>query len=160
LLLAFPLAAQTDSGKTASIEGVVTDSVTGAPIPRVHVMLNGSIDGLPGIYGATAAVDGKFSITGITPGSYSLAGQRVGFVAMPGQGNITRLTLKADDHKTDVNLKLAPTGAITGRITDANGEPVEGASVEVRGPPERRKPFHGRERPIPDRRTRARPISR
>lgn len=134
LLFAFPLAAQTDSGKTASIEGVVTDSVTGAPIPRVHVMLNGSIDGLPGLYGATATTDGKFAITGIAPGSYSLAGQRVGFVEMPGQGNMTRPILKADDHKTEVNLKLAPTGSISGRVTDANGEPVEGASVEVRGP--------------------------
>ncbi len=133
LLLPFLLAGQTDSGKTASIEGVVTDSVTGAPIPRVHVTLNGSIDGLPGLYGATATADGKFSITGIAPGSYSLAGQRVGFVEIPGQGNVTRLTLKADDHNADVDLKLSPTGAITGRVIDANGEPVEGASVELRG---------------------------
>ncbi len=97
-------------------------------------MLNGSIDGLPGIYGATAAVDGKFSITGIAPGSYSLGGQRVGFVEIPARGNVEPLSLKADDHKIDVNLKLAPTGTITGRVTDANGEPVEGASVEVRSP--------------------------
>jgi len=133
LLFAFRIAAQSGAGKTATIEGTVTDSVTGAPIPRVHVTLNGSIDGLPGRYGATAAADGKFSITGIAPGSYSLAGERVGFVSMPRQHTNASLTMKADDHKTDVDLKLMPAGAITGRVTDAQGEPVEGANVEVQG---------------------------
>ena len=41
--------------------------------------------------------------------------------------------LKADDDKTGVNLKLVPTGALTGRVTDADGEPLENARVQAQG---------------------------
>ena len=97
-------------------------------------MLNGSIDGLPGLYGATAAADGKFSINrNCTPAHIRFWHNGSASSTMLGYSDTTRLTLKAGDHKTDVNLRLTPTGAITGRITNANGEAVEGASVELRG---------------------------
>jgi hypothetical protein len=133
LLAALPLAAQTGSGKPASVEGVVTNAVTGAPIPRVHVTLQRAFDGQSGQYGATAGADGKFAIAGIAPGSYSVDGKKPGFVMPTSPRDRIRVELEADDTKTGIEIKLMPTGTITGRVTDADGEPVEGASVEAQG---------------------------
>lgn len=128
LLTALPLVAQ-----TANIEGTVTNAVTGAPVPRAHVTLEGQIDGQSGRYGATSAADGRFSITGIAPGSYTLAGERVGFVRFLGLRRQDRIALKTDDNKTSVDIRLTPTGTIMGRVTDSDGQPVEGAFVIVEG---------------------------
>jgi hypothetical protein len=123
LLFALPLAAQTDSGKLASIEGVVTNSVTGAPVPRAQVTLNGR-------YGATTSIEGKFSLDGIPRGSWFLVVKRVGFAR---SREPTQLTLEAGESKTGIEIKLTPTGAIVGRVTDADGQAVEGATVETTG---------------------------
>ncbi len=130
LLFALPLAAQTGGGKPAIVEGVVMDAVTGTPIPRAHVTLDGAVNSQFGRYGTSSAEDGRFSITGIAPGSYSMTGDRVGFVRTR---ESARVTLKADDTKTGIEIKLTPTGAIAGRVTDADGEPVEGITVFAEG---------------------------
>jgi hypothetical protein len=124
LLCAFPLGAQ-----TARIEGVITNAITGAPVPRAHVTLEGSIDGQRGRYGTTSATDGRFSITGITPGSFMPMAERVGFVRSLSVRAIDWVTLKADDSKTGIEIRLTPTGTITGRVTNSDGEPLEGAFV-------------------------------
>ena len=122
-VFALPLAAQTDSAKLASVQGTVINSVTGAPVPRAQVLLNDR-------YAATTSIDGKFSIDGISRGAWALAAKHVGFAGSP---QPTRLTLEPGDSKTGIEIKLTPTGAIVGRVTDAGGEPVEGASVEAEG---------------------------
>src|SRR5580658_718570 len=128
LLCALPVAAQ-----TARVEGVVTDAITGVPVPRAHLTLQGLIDGQPGRYGATSAADGRFSITGIAPGSYTPAAERVGFVRWSGGRPRDRIALNANDSRTGIEIKLIPTGTITGRVTDSDGEPVEGAFVHAEG---------------------------
>ena len=45
----------------------------------------------------------------------------------------TRIILKAGDRKTALGIRLTPTGAITGRVTDSEGNPVESASVSAMG---------------------------
>ncbi|MGD1069878.1 MAG: carboxypeptidase-like regulatory domain-containing protein [Bryobacteraceae bacterium] len=126
-------AAPTDSGKPASVEGVVTDAVTGTPIPRVHVSLRGAGGRQPHQYATASGADGKFSITGIAPGSYQIDGRRVGFVMPSGPRAGNRVELKDGDTRTDLSIALTPTGAITGHVTDADGNPVEGATVEAQG---------------------------
>jgi hypothetical protein len=130
LLCALPLVAQTDGNKPASVEGIATNAVTGAPVPRAHVTLEGESEGQSVQYGTTSGADGKFSITDIATGSYSLAVKRVGFVRPHDR---VRLTLKSGDTRTGIEVKLTPTGAITGRVTDADGEPVEGVTVFAEG---------------------------
>jgi len=133
LLLAMPLAAQTDGGKPASVQGTVTDSVTGLPVPRAHVSLQGTSGGKPARYGATSGADGKFAFTGLTPGNYMAQADRVGFVRSPGVSprDRTMVDVKADENKTGIEIKLTPTGAIIGRVVDSDGEPVEDASVSA-----------------------------
>jgi hypothetical protein len=115
-------------GQTASVDGVVTNSLTGSPLARVHVILKDPANKTSVQYGAQTTDDGKFSVAGIAPGSYSVSGERVGFA----RGRVY-VTLKADDKKSDLEVRLTQVGAITGRVTDAEGEPVERASVIAEG---------------------------
>ena len=122
--------AQTPAGKTASVSGTVVNSVTGTPLPRVHVILGLDAEG-DRTYGALTTSDGKFSITGLVPGSYAVTLDRIGFSMPTGPDAPDDLVLKPDDKKDDLRWKLEPVGAITGRVTNADGEPVEGVDVEV-----------------------------
>jgi hypothetical protein len=133
LLAALKLDAQNGGDKPASVQGTVIDSVSRLPIPRVHVTLQGQAGGQPVRYGTTSSADGSFSITGISPGSYSAGGERIGFVSSWQARGRTSVAVKADERKTGVEVQLTPTGSITGRVTDSDGEPVEGASVQAEG---------------------------
>jgi hypothetical protein len=132
-LTAFKLNAQNGGDKPASVEGTVIDSVSRLPIPRAHVTLMGQSGGQPVRYGTTSSADGSFSITGMSPGSYSAGGERIGFVSSWQSRGRASVAVKADERKTGVEIQLTPTGSITGRVTDSDGEPVEGASVQAEG---------------------------
>src|SRR5512144_2470154 len=99
-LLAFAPALFGQAG-TASVEGQVVNSVTGAPVRRAVVtarlqrMLSTSNQAMPQNPG-TAETDeqGRFAIRGLQPGGYGLIVQRQGFSA-PGapQTNARTATL-------------------------------------------------------------------
>jgi protocatechuate 3,4-dioxygenase beta subunit len=117
--------------KTASVEGVVTNSITGEPVVRAHVSLRAATNGPQSSqkrFGAVTAAEGKFSIKGVDPGQYSVALDKVGFVMPPENPGISLL---ASENKSNLKLKLVPVGAITGHVVTAEGDPVEGASVTV-----------------------------
>jgi len=115
--------------KSASVQGVVTNSITGEPILRAHVVFRPMFSG-PGPtqkkFGALTTVEGKFSIAGLDPGRYSIGLDKIGFVTPP---NMETVVLQAGEKKADLKLKLVPTGSITGRVVNADGEPVENALV-------------------------------
>jgi protocatechuate 3,4-dioxygenase beta subunit len=120
-------------GQTAAVAGTATNSLTGAPLPRVHVILRDPADAAASTYGALTTEDGKFSIQSIKPGTYVVTGSRIGFVMA--RGARLTLRLKAEDRNGDLRVQLTPTGAISGRVMDAEGEPLEGAAVTVDGSP-------------------------
>ena len=128
-------AAQTPAStdKPASIEGTVHNALTGEPLQHVHVILRGSVNGAQRQYGAMSGPDGKFSVTSVIPGSYTVAGEHAGFVMPSVASARIQVQLRPDEKKSDVSLKMTPTGQITGRVTDADGAPLEGASVMVEG---------------------------
>jgi Carboxypeptidase regulatory-like domain len=119
--------------QSAAVEGIATNSLTGAPLPRVHVILRDPADTAATQYGALTTEDGKFSIQSIKPGTYAVTGSRMGFVMASG-ARFT-LSLNAEDRNGDLRVKLTPVGAISGRVTDAEGNPLEGAAVIVEGSP-------------------------
>lgn len=136
LLLAALLCAATAfaAEKPASISGVVVNSITGAPLPRVHIILGLDAEE-DRTYGAMTTADGKFSITDMVPGSYAITMERIGF-SMPTDADAPdNLVLRPDEKKGDLLLKLVPAGAITGRVTNAEGEPAEGLRVLAWGDP-------------------------
>jgi hypothetical protein len=112
-----------EAGKRA---GYRSSSISGAPVPRAHVTMQSGNEGVR--YGATSGADGRFAFTGVASGNYSVSAERVGFVNLQNGGSQrdrVTVTLKADDNKTGVDLALMPTGALRGRVTDADGEPGE-----------------------------------
>jgi len=120
--------------KPAGVSGVVTNSVTGEPLLRAHVTLQGGFNPsnqTPQTFGAMSDAEGKFSITALRPGSYSVSAERIGFTMATSTdgGNRIQVTVKSGDTKDDLKLKLVPDGAIAGRVVDADGEPVEGVAV-------------------------------
>jgi hypothetical protein len=126
------LASAQDSA--AGVSGQVTDSATGAPILRAHVMLaqwtrNGHS------YGALTGDKGNFTIEQLPAGHYSFRVEAAGFepsYAVP-DDRIGNLELGAGEHRRDVNIALTPWGAISGRVIDAEGRPVQGVPVSALG---------------------------
>src|SRR5450755_2568995 len=116
--------------KPASVEGEVRNSVSGMPVERAHVSLRRYNNGGWDKYGALTSADGKFSIMGIPAASYQVTLDRVGYVA-PLEVTRTQVGLKAGEKKDNLNLKLVPVGTISGRVLDADGQPVDGLTVQA-----------------------------
>ena len=122
----------------ASVSGTVTNSLTGEPVLRAHVVLHNSApgpDGLPQTYGALTNQEGKFTITQLPPGRYVASADRIGFVMLPKSVSALNFNfpLAPGDKREDLNLTLTPAGAILGRVLDAAGEPVPNALVVAEG---------------------------
>jgi protocatechuate 3,4-dioxygenase beta subunit len=122
-----------DADKLASVEGMVNHALSGEPMVRAHVVLRGNSAGTQRLYGTQTTAEGKFSLTGVAAGNYVLTVDKTGFVMPPGADFRVSVVLKEKDKKDGIKLKLLPTGAITGSVTDADGQPVEGASVTAEG---------------------------
>ena len=101
---------------------------------RVTIMNGDDSDTDAKTYGALTNGEGKFTIAPLPPGKYSVTVDRIGFVPPvnlpPGT---TTVSIEAGDKKEDVNLKLTPTGTVTGRILGVDGEPMANAEVRAEG---------------------------
>jgi hypothetical protein len=134
-LLAASLAAQ-----TASVEGTVVDQANGKPLSGVHVrVLTGDVASLTveRVYGAMTDRDGHFSISAMKPGLYLIVPERTGyvFVRPPGPIPATVLALKPGQHITNQKVEMTACGFVSGRVADEAGDPVPGASLQLRAAP-------------------------
>jgi hypothetical protein len=114
----------------ASLQGKISNAVTGEALKKVTVTLNGHGKNV------TAETDekGQFSFDGLDAGKYTLMGQKNGFA--PGfygaRGNSlagTPVELIKGQAMKELNWKLAPNAVITGKVLDADGEPIQNAMV-------------------------------
>ncbi|MCA1841152.1 MAG: carboxypeptidase regulatory-like domain-containing protein, partial [Actinobacteria bacterium] len=109
-----------------SISGLVTDADTGSPLSNVAVSAH---DSSYSLYGwAYTGPDGRYTIRGLAQATYTAdfydnsgqyANQSVGSVVVT-EGSDTR-----------VNIGLHRAGSISGRITEASGNPVGGICVSA-----------------------------
>lgn len=130
LLIASQLPGQ-DAPKGA-VEGTVVDEVTGEPVSRANVMLSGVRSGkTPENTSVQTQADGRFRIDGLEPGNYYVVARKSGYVETGGPGGASRFQLTGSEQKTGLTLKLTPQGIVSGRVFDEEGEPVQGAQVQV-----------------------------
>lgn len=124
-----------------AVEGQVVNGATGEPLGKAAVTLRrvDSPRGAPGPaagYGATSDASGKFTIIHIEPGKYRLSASRTGFVdAEYGSRDFlqggTPVSLAPAQRMRDVQFRMTPHGVITGRVLDAEGEPMAFLQVQA-----------------------------
>lgn len=114
---------------TASISGKVT--IKGKPAVGVMVLASDSRDrGSSNAKGYRARSDqaGNYRITNLPAGNYDISTLAAALVP----SNESQTLVVADGEQLeDVNISLAPGGVITGKITDAQGEPLIGEHVRI-----------------------------
>ncbi len=108
------------SPRTGAISGTVTNAETGAGIPGATVTADGET--------TTTDAYGAYTISGLVAGDYTVTASANGYA----QGSV-QVTL-AEGEGASANISLQPTGATTGKVTDAStGDPIEGATVSTGG---------------------------
>jgi hypothetical protein len=122
-----PAFAQSGAGSQAAsyaLSGSVVNSVTGDPIRRALVQVGDRMQ--------LTDSQGRFAISDLPGGRYSVSAQKPGFFfgSRLDSVGLSMFTLNRD--LAGIVVKLVPEGIIFGRITDENGDPVEGAFVRVR----------------------------
>ena len=121
---AFPLLAQTPPVAAGSIEGAVTDALTGAPVPELTVNLVAAEVLSP----VKTDEQGHFVARGLAAGQYLvLAAQSAGYAPRS-----VRVRLAPFQELKGVDLKLEREAVIAGRILDRDQKPVAGARVTAR----------------------------
>jgi hypothetical protein len=116
------------------IEGVVVSTKTGEPLRSARVMLtarprSGFRGRLPDDLYAFSGIDGAFAFSGLPPGDYTVFAVKAGYGFRYGIDIDSRVQLGQDETRDDVVLRLPPSAVVTGRVLDAYGEPLVGASV-------------------------------
>jgi protocatechuate 3,4-dioxygenase beta subunit len=122
-------------GWAGTISGTVVDSASGDAVRKASVTV--TWHGTPRAW-ATTRTDGsgKFIFEGLPAGTYDLRANKNGLgVAIYGANSTRELgeTITLADGETRENLKLRflRTGTVSGRVVDADGDPVTGTSVTL-----------------------------
>ena len=120
---------------TGSMHGRIVALDTGKPLSRARITLSAPELGRDGRLTSTNG-DGRFEINDLPAGRYTLSVSRNGYLPLrfgqrrPLEQGIP-LELESNQQLDHVDFALPPAAAISGQITDENGDPVVGANVWV-----------------------------
>jgi hypothetical protein len=116
-----------------AVSGTVVNALTGEPIPRATVSLNGG-DGA----GSATDATGRWSISNTTCGTRVVSASRIGFISSNsflGQTNArTRPNvpqLVSGSPVPGVKISLMPDSSISGKVQNPDGDPVESVIVKA-----------------------------
>ena len=127
-LVAAALFAHAQKDQTASISGKVTLKNKGVALTVVVAIDPDDCDGEQRSSNrAMTDVDGNYRINNVPPGNYLVYPVTRALVVASGQ----RLTITAGETIRDINFTMVHSGAITGRITDADGQPLIKETLSV-----------------------------
>lgn len=131
-----------DQKKYTVAEGKVTNSATGEAIVRAMVTIEPVLqkprdpdNDDPGF--ATETDDmGVFHFARVPPGKYNLKVDKPGFLrtnygAHRAGGPGVPIELLPDDKRTDLDMKMAPEGIVSGTVTDDSGEAARHCMVQL-----------------------------
>ncbi len=124
-----------------TLEGRVTNIITGAPVKKADLTLlrmdrNPSTASMQTNYTTNSDASGRFAMKDLEPGKYRLSVTSNGFArasygARGGDKAGVTLSLDAGLHMKGVDVKLTPHGVITGRVVDQDGDPVVHVGVQA-----------------------------
>ena len=120
------------------VEGTVTNKLTGAPVKGAHVIYTGLASGdIPASSPISRDTDlqGNFHLE-LKPGSYRLWVEREGFARQHYGSPVPEipgsvLTVASGQELRDLAFRITPLGALSGRIVDQDGDPLQGVGVQV-----------------------------
>jgi hypothetical protein len=135
---------------TAVIRGRVVAGDTGRPLRRARISLSGVGLGADARRSTSTGIDGSYTFKDLPAARYRITATRGGYLQLEfGQKrpNEQGRPIELGDGGTLQNVDFALPGmsGISGRITDENGEPIEGVSVYAM----RSLFFEGRRRLVP-----------
>jgi hypothetical protein len=128
-----------NSDKGGSITGIVRDSVTRMPLKKATVSLNAMV--VTGVGPANAGrnqgpqatitdATGTFAITDLPAGQYRLVFQHQNYPQARFGGLVKSVEVKAGETSGPIAVDLMPGASVSGRITDEEGEPIQGCFVQ------------------------------
>jgi hypothetical protein len=115
---------------TLSVTGTVVNSVTGEPVRGAVVAITtGQISGQSAL-STLSDNSGHFQFDGLTEGRALVSAIKPGF-GNPFRGQSERTSVQITRNVSPVLLKMDPTGAIFGRLTASDEQPLEGFLLHV-----------------------------
>jgi protocatechuate 3,4-dioxygenase beta subunit len=121
------------SHRPATLGGVVSDADTGRPVAGAQVTL---VQGTSTSGTATTDADGRYEFGAVAPGMYVVSASAAGFVTMSaGQRRWfdapRRVQVGAGRPHERADIVLLRAGAVEGRVTGPQGEPIVNARVSA-----------------------------
>ena len=123
LLGIFALALFVQQPRTASIAGTVVQVGTSQPVVRAVVEMRGGSAREPVVM--TTGNDGKFEFRNLPAGRYQIKVSRAGYQES------RPVSVDTGQFVKDIRVVMVPYGAISGRVYDANGDPMAQITVQA-----------------------------
>jgi protocatechuate 3,4-dioxygenase beta subunit len=118
---------------TASVSGRVL--LQGKPLARVHLGLQRGSTGFTTLTNAVRSetdAEGRYKFSGLTAGSYSINPLSSVYIWADGTPEAaSNITLDDGEQATDVDISLKLGGVVTGKVVDADGNPVVARFVQI-----------------------------
>jgi protocatechuate 3,4-dioxygenase beta subunit len=134
LLCAVAPAARAQAAAPATVSGRVTDGERGLPGVTVMLVYNEPSQRFRMAARAKTDAEGRFLLTNVAPARYQILPVAPTHIVEGLVNNYPPgrpLTVNAGEEVKDIDFKLEAGGVITGRVTDADGNPVVGEQVRA-----------------------------